>query len=61
VNELLDWLLIFALFFSVTFIGLLALLAIVFAFSKSQPGPRRIVDVENRGHTRILLPDGTIK
>jgi hypothetical protein len=24
-------------------------------------GPERIVDIENRGHTRIRMPDGTIK
>jgi hypothetical protein len=61
-TDLLDWLAVFALFFAVSFVGFLALCAIVwFSFKPQDRGPRRIVDVHNRGHTRIVMPDGSIK
>jgi len=61
-TELLDWLLLFGVFFTVSLAALLAMCAIVWFCSKPlDQGPRRIVDVDNRGHTRILMPDGTIK
>jgi hypothetical protein len=30
-------------------------------FERPPRGERRIVDVDNRGETRIMMPDGTIK
>ena len=61
-TELVDWLIIFGISFAVSFAVLLAVCAIVWVCSKPPPrGPRRIVDVHNRGHTRIMMPDGTIK
>ncbi len=61
-TELLNWLLLFGIFFVVSLVALLALCAILwFSFKPQDRGPRRIVDVENRGRTRIVMPDGSIK
>jgi hypothetical protein len=62
VSELLNWLLLFGIFFVVSLVALLGLCAILwFSFKPQDRGPRRIVDVENRGRTRIVMPDGSIK
>jgi hypothetical protein len=58
----LDWLRVVAL--AVAFIGIFvaALAGLFLLLSKPLgEGPERIVDIENRGETRIRMPDGTIK
>ena len=61
-TDLLNWLAIFAIFFFVSFVSLLGICAIVWVcFKPVERGPRRIVDIHNRGHTRIMMPDGSIK
>ena len=60
--ELLDWLIIFGIFFVVSLGALGAIVTILwFCFKPQDRGPRRIVDIENRGHTRIVMPDGSIR
>jgi hypothetical protein len=60
--DVLDWLEIFGICFLISFVGILAFGAILwFSFKPQERGPRRIVDVRNRGHTRIMMPDGSIK
>jgi hypothetical protein len=62
VNDLLDWLIVFGIVFAGSLAGLLAMCAIVWVcFKPEERGPRRIVDINNRGHTRIMMPDGSIK
>jgi hypothetical protein len=61
-TDLLDWLAIFGIFFAGSLVGLIAICAIVwFSFKPQVQGPRRIVDIHNRGRTRIMMPDGSIK
>ena len=61
-TELWNWLAIFGIFFAVSVVCLVAMCAIVwFSFKPQNRGPRRIVDVHNRGRTRIVMPDGSIK
>jgi hypothetical protein len=61
-TDLLDWLAIFGIFFAVSFVSLLAICGLVWVcFKPQERGPRRIVDIHNRGHTRIMMPDGSIK
>lgn len=61
-SELLDWLILFGIFFVVSLAALSAMCAILwFCFKPQDRGPRRIVDIENRGHTRIVMPDGSIR
>jgi hypothetical protein len=58
----LDWLRLGALFLA--FGGIGASILIGFFWLCSKPlgsGPERIVDVKNRGHTKIRMPDGTIR
>jgi hypothetical protein len=60
--ELMDWLVIFGIFFVVSLAALAGMCAILwFCFKPQDRGPRRIVDIENRGHTRIVMPDGSIR
>jgi hypothetical protein len=57
-----DWLKLAAVFLAAGTIGMLAVAAMFWLFSRPiRRGPERIVDVRNRGHTRIRMPDGTIK
>ena len=61
-TELGAWLIIFGIFFVVSLAALAAICAIVwFCFKPQDRGPRRIVDIDNRGHTRIVMPDGSIR
>ena len=61
-TELLDWLVIFGICFAFSLVALLGMGAILwFWFKPQERGPRRIVDINNRGHTRIVMPDGSIK
>jgi hypothetical protein len=57
---LLLWGKLFAIFLLIAFGTMLGLCAIVWFCSKpNRRGPVRIVDVENRGHTRFVMPDGS--
>jgi len=58
----LDWLDIAALLVAVNAVGTAAIIGIFWFLSKPiGRGPERIVDIHNRGRTRIRMPDGTIK
>jgi hypothetical protein len=58
-----DWLRIAAFFLAV--VGLAVAAIIGFMWFLSEPmgtdQPERIVDVDNRGHTHIRMPDGSIR
>jgi hypothetical protein len=58
----LDWLQIAGLFFALCGVSFAALIAFIWLLSEPiGGGPERIVDVENRGNTKIRMPDGSIK
>lgn len=57
-----DWLKVAALAFGAVVAVLAALVcALCAGFKQLGEGPERIVDVDNRGQTRIRMPDGSIK
>jgi len=57
-----DWVKIVAVVVAINVIFLTALVGLFWLWSRPLGrGPERIVDVENRGRTRIRMPDGTIK
>jgi hypothetical protein len=57
-----EWVEISAFLLTIGVIPVAALVGIIWLMSKPLgSGPQRIVDVENRGHTRIRMPDGTIR
>jgi hypothetical protein len=58
----LDWAAIVGIFLAIIGTVLAALIGLVWICTKPLgEGPERIVDVENRGHTRIRMPDGSIR
>jgi cytochrome bd-type quinol oxidase subunit 2 len=58
----LDLLRVIALFVGVGGAIMAVLIGAVWMLTKPLgEGPKRLVDIENRGRTRILMPDGTIK
>ena len=58
----LDWLKILAFMLAIAMIVLAILVGLFWLSSKPLGrGPERIVDVKNRGMTRIRMPDGTIR
>jgi len=58
----LDWLKILAFMLAISVIVMAILVGLFWLSSKPvRRGPERIVDVKNRGMTRIRMPDGTIR
>jgi len=58
----LDWVRIAAIFVAFSATSLAAILAAFWYCTEPMGrGPERIVDIRNRGLTRIRMPDGTIK
>ena len=59
----LDWVRIAAIFVAFSATSLAAMLGVLWYCTEplGPRGPERIVDVRNRGLTRIRMPDGTIK
>jgi len=61
-NLALDWVRIAAIFVVFSATSLAAMLGVLWWLTEPLGrGPERIVDVRNRGLTRIRMPDGTIK
>jgi len=57
-----DWMRVIAVLLVIGAVIVMALAALIWLCTAPLgSGPERIVDVENRGHTRIRMPDGTIK
>jgi hypothetical protein len=58
----LDWLRIAAIFVAFSATSLAAILGAFWLCTKPMGrGPKRIVDIHNRGLTQFQMPDGTIK
>jgi hypothetical protein len=59
---ILDWIRIAAILMAACATILAGLIGVVWLCTKQLgKGPERIVDVDNRGHTRIRMPDGSIR